>query len=347
LTDGAVNAAPIPDPASLAQGIAIARQAAGTLAIASVDLRMAGEAPRIQFADASGRRSEMRRFDARSGAPLPADSDDLLPVSATRDEVTQRDTLKAWHRGNVAGLAGQFVGVLAGLSLVTMAATGIALYLRTWMIRRAAGQRAFFWRAKESVVRRLHRWIAIVAAIFVLNVGISGTILAIGELQLNLFLQKGIGVPPYPRPGPTPPVSEAPIEGDIAAMLAKIYRAALAVAPDVPVTGVQLVVRDGLVKGICVMGGARAQVLAFDANTARPVADWASTGMQVGNGYFADWHQVFKRMHRGDIVGSFAGRYFDICVGIAILYLVLSSFVLYRESWRRRRAAGKQGFFWR
>jgi hypothetical protein len=37
--------------------------------------------------------------------------------------------------------------------------------------------------------------------------------------------------------------------------------------------------------------------------------------VQRGNGYFADWHQVLKRMHRGDVVGHFGGRYFSIAVG--------------------------------
>jgi len=46
-------------------------------------------------------------------------------------------------------------------------------------------------------------------------------------------------------------------------------------------------------------------------------------------------------------VGHFAGRYVDITVGIALLYLVTSGIVLYVQMLRRRTRASQFGLFWK
>jgi len=347
LTDADATAAAVPEPASLAAGIGTALADAGRMPIASVDLQRAGPLTRLEFATADGDRERMRRYDAATGAPISALEADGDPDRPQPGYVQRRNALKSWHRGNVAGLPGQLLGLAAGITLAALGVTGVLLYLELWRARRRLGRRGLFWTARESRWRRLHRWVSIIAAAFLLNMAITGAVLAYGEIQLALFLRYHIGAPPYPRPSPLPPYSEHALAGDIPAMLETSYRAARAARPAARIVAVDLVVRDGGPKGLVHLGGAAAAVLAFDAVSGAPVTDRATSGRQAGNGYFADWHQVVKRLHRGDIIGHFAGRYVDIAAGLALVYLVASAAVLYWSLLRQRRATGRGALFWR
>jgi uncharacterized iron-regulated membrane protein len=315
--------------------------------VASVDLRMVGNTARLELAEASGDRTTMRRFYADSAAPMTQEVADGEKVGGPPDDISPRNKLKAWHRGNIAGLPGQVLGLLVGLSVIALVVTGTVLYFKLWGARRKAGRGAFFWSAKESLWRRLHRWIAIVAAAFIFNIAVSGSILAYGEIQLHVFLEHGIGAPPYPRPTPVPPVSEAPLPPDVNAMLQRSYHAARVYSPNGRITAVQLVVRNGIAKGLVTLGGTKPRILAFDAHSGSEVSDWSTSGVQVGQGYFTDWHQVLKRLHRGDIFGSFAGRFLDMAAGLALLYLLVSSIFLYFDMKGRRAKTGRAGWFWR
>jgi uncharacterized iron-regulated membrane protein len=347
LTDDAGTARAIPDPASLATPIDAALASVGTMPYASVDLRMVGEIARLELAEASGDRATMHRFYAETAAPMTQQVADGDSGAKPPDNVVNRNTLKAWHRGNIVGMPGQVLGLLVGLSLLALVVTGVVLYFKLWLARRKAGRAQFFWSAKESLWRRLHRWVAIAAAAFIFNIALSGAILAYGEIQLNIFLQHGIGAAPYPRPTPLPSFSEAALPHNVNEMLQTAYRAARVYSPNGRITAVQLVVRNGVAKGLVTLGGTKPRILAFDAQSGKEVDDWATSGVQVGHGYFADWHQALKRFHRGDILGSFAGRYVDLAAGLALLYLVVSSFFLYFDMRQRRLQSGREQWFWK
>lgn len=347
LNDAAVTALPIPDPASLASGISAAQASIGQLPVASVDLRMTGSIPRLEFAEASGDRNTMGRFYAETGAPMTALVADGDPDADVPAYVTKRNTLKAWHRGNIAGLTGQFIGLFTGLALIVLTITGVLLYFKLWNARRAAGRHGFFWQTKDSLWRRLHRWTSIVVAAFVLNIAISGCILAYGEIQLHFFLDHGIGAPLYPRPSPLPPVSAGVLPREVNTLLQTAYQAALKDSPTARITAIQLIQRDGIAKSLVTLGGETPKTLAFNAASGQPVADWTTGGVQVGNGYFADWHQAVKRIHRGDIIGHFGGRFIDMGAGLALLYLVISSLALYFDMFQRRNKLGRKGWFWK
>lgn len=347
LNDTAKTALPIPVPATLSAGINAALAKSTNITIASVDLRMVGAIPRLQLAEASGERDTMGRYYAETGEVMTALVADGDPDANVPANVTGRNTLKAWHRGNIAGFFGQLLGLFTGIALIVLTITGVVMYVQLWHARRKAGKRGFFWNTRDSLWRRLHRWIAIVAAALVLNIALSGSILAFGEIKLNLFLQKGIGAAPYPRPSPLPPVSSGTLPRDVNALLQRTYQAALASNPSARIAAIQIIDRDGIAKGLVTLVGATPSVLAFNAETGASVADWATTGVQVGNGYYADWHQIVKRIHRGDIIGSFVGRYIDMLAGLALLYLVVSGFVLYFEMLKRRSGMGRTGWFWK
>ena len=302
---------------------------------ASVDLRVTNGNARLQLAEASGERGTMRRFYAATGAPMSQRVADGDAFANGPPPVPFRDWLKSWHKGDIAGLPGQSVALCAGLVLLVMVVTGAGTYLRMWRMRRRMNKHAIFWNSRESLWRRLHRWIAVVAAVLLLNVAITGSVLEVGEILVQLAIRYHIGTPPYPMPSALPPLSDAPLAGDLRQALQTSYDAGVAAAQGEPVKIVQIVRRDGVQKGLVTVAGAHPRVLAFDM-TGRPVADWATTGVEHGNGYYADWHQMVKRMHRGDIVGHFQGRYFSIGVGLAFLYLVVSGLVLYGQLLRQR-----------
>jgi len=345
LTDDAITALGIKPPVSYTPGIITALGQAGTMPIASVDLRMVGLSARLQFAEANGARATRLRFYADTGAPMTDDVADAVAVDPPNHQF--RNWIKSWHRGNIIGFTGQWIGILTGLSLIAMVVTGVYFYFQLWNARRAIGKGGFFWTSRESIWRRLHRFTAIVSAVFVLNIAISGVVLGSGELILDYYLQDHIGFDPYPRPTPLPAQSSAPLPHNYIPMLQTSYQAALTQNPQALITSVTLVERgDGVPHGLVVLGGPTPQTLAFNALTGAPVTDWATGGVQVGQGYYADWHQIVKRIHRGDIIGSFSGRYIDIAAGLCFLYLVISSFVMYTDLFTKRRELGRKGLFW-
>lgn len=334
LTDFAAHAAALPDPRSLRAGIAAAVAASGGMAIGSVELRMAGDAPLLQLATASGERSGVRRYYAQSGAPMSELVAEGDPDAPAPPNVIRRNALKSWHKGNALGLPGQFVGLFTGLGLIGLVATGFATWLTLWKARRRARKPALFWSGRESRWRRLHRWVALVAAAFVLNVAVTGVILAAAEIRLNAFLWYHVGSPPYPRPGPMPPESDGSLVADPATLLVNSYDAARRVDARAPIAAIQLVQRDGRSKGIVTFASARPTTLAFDAASGARTSDWMEQGRQSGNGYFGDWHQRLKRLHRGDIIGHFSGRFLDLLAGLALLYLLVSAVIMHRQTRR-------------
>lgn len=341
----AVRSVPAPDIFSI--GIAKALSTARNMPIAGVDYRMTGDIPRLELSEANGERDSELRFYAETGepmSPLVADGDPFRPPP---DYTRARERIKSFHKGDAFGLPGQLVGILTGSALIVVTLSGLTVYLRLWQARHRVGHPGLFWKSRESVWRRLHRIVAVVAAVFVLNKAVTGTILAWGEFQTKLAVVYHILTPAYPMPTPLPPFSEDRLSGDLLGALQRGFDAALQAAPSAPIVSIELVRRGGQSKALVTTGGSRPQTLAFDMLSGVPVDDWAIRGTQKGNGYFADWHQILKRMHRGDIVGHFAGRYVDITVGIALLYLVTSGIVLYVQMLRRRTRAGQFGLFWK
>jgi uncharacterized iron-regulated membrane protein len=347
LNDNAAAARSVPAPDILSNGIAKALSSTRNMPIAGVDYRMTGDIPRLELSEANGERDTELRFYAETGepmSPLVADGD---PFRAPPVYTRLRERIKSFHKGDAFGLPGQLIGLLTGGALIVMTLSGLVLYLQLWRARRRVGQAGLFWKSRESAWRRLHRIVAIVAAVFVLNKAVTGTILAWGEFQTKLAVVYHILSPSYPMPTPLPPYSEDRLSGDLLGALQRGFDAALQAAPSAPIVWVELVRRGGQSKALVTIGGSRPQTLAFDMLSGVPVDDWAIRGTQKGNGYFADWHQILKRMHRGDIIGHFAGRYVDITFGIALLYLVTSGMVLYVQMFKRRTRAGQFGLFWK
>lgn len=119
--------------AMLARTLDAARVAAPNEPIASVELRLAGDAPEgvVTLPGEPGRRIIV---NAQSG-------------KVTSDEAYERESLfLRIHSGEILGEPGVVMGILWGLGLVILSATGIIVYLNMYVKRRAArGKGKIFW----------------------------------------------------------------------------------------------------------------------------------------------------------------------------------------------------------
>lgn len=193
------------------------------------------------------------------------------------------------------------------------------------------------------MMRSLHRWISIVAAVFLIVVAITGMLLAMDEISLRLSgrLPKALG-----GAAPDAPALVASLhQEDLPRLLANTYQGARRIAPDAKFNSVWLRVAGDLTEGIVTIGGPNPRQLTFNAVTGeRLLPDSPSL---PPTGYVERWdiHQIVKRIHRGDYFG-FTGRWMDVACGIALLILASSAIVMYFDMMARRRKLGRSGWFW-
>ena len=193
-------------------------------------------------------------------------------------------------------------------------------------------------------MRNLHRWISIVAALFLTVVAITGTLLALDELSLRLSgrLPKALGGEAADAPAVVQSLNADQLPQLLKTTLAAAHRA----EPQARFNSVWLRVSGEMTQGIVTTGVPDVQQLTFNALTGeRLLPDSASL---PPTGYVLRWdvHQITKRIHRGDYFG-FTGRWMDVACGIALLILGGTAIVMYLDMLARRRAIGRHGWFWR
>lgn len=154
-----------------------------------------------------------------------------------------------------------------------------------------------------------------------------------------------------PPPGAPQAVAPEPLAGNLSQQVHTVYAAALRVAPLKAIAWIELRQLQGVPQGVVTLVGEPEQLL-FNALTGEqlPVPKtFGSVDMGVlpdGSG-LAVFHQLLKRFHRGDIIGTFYGRYLDIAAGVCLAYLVGSALVLYFQMLNVRRKRGNLRLFWR
>jgi len=206
-------------------------------------------------------------------------------------------------------------------------------------------------------MRRLHRWISIVAAVFLLNIAITGSLLAIDELKDRVFGAGpgGPGGPPSPQMG----ITALPRNADLAAMINKVYAAAYAADPEDPITLIRLQVQNGESEGLVQYNGENPNQLVFDSTTGAlakngppnrppfiPQVLPAHPGAPPVDDGSRSYHQLLKHWHRGDFLG-WNGRYMDIAAGASLLFLSISALKMYVDLLLARRRLGRRGMFWK
>jgi uncharacterized iron-regulated membrane protein len=284
-----------------------------------------------------GSRRKILTFNASTGALIgaPLLTGDL-PTSVATPGL--RNELKALHRfgGNWANL----IMAAFGVTLLTMIFTGSVVYLRLLAARRRMGKLAPFWSA-GGVWRAFHRSVAAVAAIFLTIVALSGTVLAISGLgvAVSRVLHDG------KRPGMTGDFSFPLTDAELPAMLKTTLSSYGAAHPHAPIRVLRLRYFAGMPQGVVVTGDDEAEQWVFNTRTGRraSMTEPGYPNTDVTFGWQVD--ETVKKIHRGDFFGL-TGRIMDLLTGLSLLYLCISSVVMYLDMWGKRRAKGRRGLFW-
>ncbi|HTP38772.1 MAG TPA: PepSY-associated TM helix domain-containing protein [Steroidobacteraceae bacterium] len=198
-------------------------------------------------------------------------------------------------------------------------------------------------------MRKLHRWLMSVVAVLLLYWACSGLTLAIFDAtDASQGWNDGGG--PGARPlGRTGDIA-LPARG-MGERLAAIASAARALAPDAPLTSIELRSEPDGLRGVVAIGGASPRTLTFDPDGPRllgsssAVASLANPPARNVPGSGQAIHNAIKSWHRGNVVGTW-GVAVAIFTGLCALVLALSGVWMYFSLWRRRARAGRRAFFW-
>ncbi|MGC3980429.1 MAG: PepSY-associated TM helix domain-containing protein [Steroidobacteraceae bacterium] len=231
-------------------------------------------------------------------------------------------SVKNWHRGNIGAgntlaTIGMQLGLITGIALVLLSASGCYMYLTLYAARRRVKRTEFFWR-DTSFWRRLHRWISIVMAVFILNQAITGALLE----WFNLTDESRAVM-----------VGGAPASFTDAQLLSTVddvWRRVQQSVPDAKVIGMVLTHNGDNVFAPVLFGGEHPGAIGFRLTENDYIFGVAG---QVGpGGAAADSHSWMKRVHRGDFIGVFGGRFIALSAGLAMAWLLISGLVMYLQS---------------
>jgi uncharacterized iron-regulated membrane protein len=201
-------------------------------------------------------------------------------------------------------------------------------------------------------MRRLHRWISIVAAAFVLYVAVTGFVMAFDNVWGAVSMAAHGLTLPSANGGPPPALlkmfaDDGTVSEDNILAMSRTTLAAASKASDAPSPRVvRLRTYGGMPQGVVITGDEVARQLVFDARTGQPAglyeAGYPKTPMPF------EWgaHETWKRLHRGDYFGL-TGRWMDLLSGLAILFLTISGIVMYLQVRRARVRTGRRGVFWK
>ena len=360
-------------PGSLARIASLAHAAAPGAPLRLIELRMVEGKPAGHVLAGT----QHLIFDLTSGAVLP-DSD--VPVDAGQLVPSARETFKSMHRFRFISPMMVTVSSVGGIVLALMIFTGLAHYFRLLASRRKLGRVALLWRG-GGWWRDLHRWLSVVAGIFVVVLTLSGIALAINcvaqELSSRSHRSASDAVTSAPAtpttplrnnelftrdpssftglyywahrstPGAPPKDQTSPLRDDELAPMAHVTLGAFNKAmPGTAIRVLRLRYFAGYPQGVVITGGRDPKQLVYNAVTGRAMAvtepGYPDTGFPSGwQGY-----QWIKAIHSGELFGM-PGRLFETIGGLALVYLSVSGIVMYYRLWARRRDSGRTSLFWR
>jgi uncharacterized iron-regulated membrane protein len=333
---------------SLAKVLAAARQSAGNTQLKFLELRVIdGKPVGIVKACNYGPGSfedRVVQFDVATGAALPGPPE----RPRARPAPSIRQQAKAWHRLNALGDQMVWLNALVGIGLFVMVVTGLVMYFQLLRARARTGRRALFWSA-GGWWRSLHRSVSVLAALFLLFVSVTGTLLSIDSLALWIyrdthFSRDSNGRLPFPV-GMDGDFSSPLSDTQLPAMLATTLSSYHARYGKKPIKVLRLRYFSGMPQGVIITGGDDTRQLVFNAVTGERASMTEPGYPYTGFPFGWEEHEFVKKIHRGDALGI-PGRLMDLFAGLSLVFLSTSGLVMYLDMLRRRRRAGRKELFW-
>jgi uncharacterized iron-regulated membrane protein len=324
--------------AALSRVLKSARFSVGATPLKFLELRVIdGKAVGlVQSAD------RLLRFDPETGAALP----DSPKNPRTPPAPSLHQQVKQWHRLAALGNAMSWLNGLVGISLFVMIVTGLYLYFQLLRVRRRAGLNAVFW-SSGGWWRSLHRWVSVIAALFLMVVSATGTLLSIDSLSLGIYQQTHKSAGKYSRfpIGMIGDYSSPLPDAKLPAMLDTTLSAFHSTQGDAPIKVLRLRYFAGMPQGVIVSGGNDTRQLVFNAETGKRASMTEPGYPSVAFPFGWEEHELVKQIHRGDAFGL-AGRMMDVFAGLALAFLSGSGLTMYLDLLRRRRRGGRKQIFW-
>ena len=173
-------------------------------------------------------------------------------------------------------------------------------------------------------MRKVHRWISLAAALFLLIVATTGVILQVQRLMGD--------DEDHDREAPI--ALSMPADA-YASMLAKTLTVARVREPKRPITSIELLLTGDEPKGVVTFPGEPGRQITVDPRDGKVLKDEEHEA-----------ESLILRIHSGEILGE-PGVVLGVFWGSALVLLSITGFIVYLELYRRRRkASGKNGLFW-
>ena len=282
------------------------------------------------------------RFDPANGAALP----DPPKKPRTPPAPSLHQQVKQWHRLSALGNAMSWLNGLIGIGLFAMIVTGLLLYFQLLRARRRAGLNAIFWLA-GGWWRSLHRWVSIAAALFLMVVSVSGTLLSIDSFALGLYQLTHKSAGKYSRfpPGMVADYSSPLADAKLPAMLDTTLSALHATQGDTLIKVLRLRYFSGMPQGVVITSGDDTRQLVFNAETGVRASMTEPGYPNVAFPFGWEEHELVKQIHRGDAFGV-PGRLMDVFAGLSLVFLSISGLIMYLDLLRKRWRAERKQMFW-
>jgi len=323
----------------LAQTLKSARSALGPAVLDYIELRMAAGQPIGQVL-ANGK---TLRFDATTGAALPSPPP-AVPTDLPGGPRSRHDQVKSLHRMDAFGDWALWVNFATGLGLFTLVITGLILYVRLLFARASLNRAGLFW-SGGGAWRMLHRSVALIAALFLLEISITGMLLATDNIAVAAAARARGGQ----QMGANSPIlirAVSPlIDADLPQMLRTTLAAYQSTSPDTPIRVIRLRIFGHMPQGAIITGDPEARQLIFNAVTGSTAHEYEKGYPVTGFPFGWDEHEIVKRIHRGDYFGL-TGRWLDLAAGLSLVFLSASALVMYFDMWSSRKKQGRSGLFW-
>jgi uncharacterized iron-regulated membrane protein len=282
------------------------------------------------------------RFDPATGAFLP----NPPARSPARPAPSMHQRVKGWHRLMFLGNAMAWLNSLVGIGLFVMIVTGLVLYFQLLRAGRRAGLNAVFW-SSGGWWRSLHRWVSITAALFLMFVSVTGTLLSIDSFALGLYQVTHKSAGKYSRfpIGMIGDYSSPLPDAKLPQMLRTTLSAYRANQGSTPIKVLRLRYFSGMPQGVIVAGGNDTRQLVFNADTGKRASMTEPGYPYTGFPFGWEEHEFVKQIHRGDAFGV-PGRLMDLFAGLSLVFLSASGLIMYLDLLRRRSRGGRKQLFW-